>query len=68
MSAQAILRAVIDDPESRPLFKVEAESTLRLLQYLNIDDEEQTILYLLGTVIALQERLDSLTAALDKRR
>jgi hypothetical protein len=64
MSAQAILRAVVDDPEARPLFRVEAEQTLRLLEYLKVDDEEETILYLLGTVVGLQERVDALEKAL----
>jgi hypothetical protein len=68
MSAQAILRAVVDDPEARPPFRVEAEQTLRLLEYLKMDDEGETILYLLGTVVALQERVDSLERFIEAKR
>lgn len=60
MSAQAILRAVVDASDTRPRLRVEAEQTLRLLEYLKIDDEAETILFLLGTAAGLQDRIDSL--------
>jgi hypothetical protein len=60
MSAQAILRGIVRDPETKLPFRVEAQSTLDLLEYLKIDDERETILYLLGTVVGLQQRIDAL--------
>ena len=62
--AQALLRKVIDDPESKSRLRDEARATLTLLEYLGVDDCEDAILFLLRIAAGLQEQVDKL----EKRR
>lgn len=56
--AQLMLRRVIANPETKPRWRHEAQQTLALIEYLGIDDPDDVILFLIGTVAGLQERME----------
>jgi hypothetical protein len=58
--ARAMLREVIANPETKPRWRAETELTLALMEHLGIDDPRDVILFLIGTVTVLQERIDQL--------
>lgn len=64
--AQALLRKLIDDPRIKPRLVDEARGTLAILSYAGIDDCGEAIIFLLGMLAGLQDRIDALERA--KRR
>lgn len=58
--AQALLRAIIDDPTSRPGVVAECKGILSVLQHLGMDDVSATLQLVVGMLAGVQERLDQL--------
>lgn len=65
--AQALLQAMIDNPQLRPGIKAEAKGMLELMRYLHDDDMAHLLRLAVGMAADLQTRVCELERHLNER-